>query len=140
MQSMDPCDFEDDSPALIPEADLSGYYLVSLGGTTITAAVAVRVEGVSLVYVAYSEAIVVVSYSVLLVCCDHIFIQFTSCTQFNITRTQQFLAPERNGVGSAVATHPVSFPVRDLHWSEGAEYIIVTTDEMVRAQHYKYLY
>ena len=31
----------------------------------------------------------------------------------------------------AVATHPVSSPVRDLQWSEGAECIIVTTDEMV---------
>jgi len=40
----------------------------------------------------------------------------------------------------AVATHPVSSPVSDLQWIEGAEYIIVTTDEMVRAQHHKYLY
>ena len=34
-------------------------------------------------------------------------------------------------MGDAVTTHPVSYPVRDLQWSEGTEYIIVTTDEMV---------
>ena len=75
---MGPCDFDGDFPAIIPDSELSGYYLVNLEGTTITAAVAVRVEGVSLVYVAYSGTIAVVSYSVLLVCCDHIFIQITS--------------------------------------------------------------
>ena len=71
---MGPCDFDGDSPAIIPDSELSGYYLVNLGGTTITAGVAVRVEGVSLVYVAYSGAIAVVSYSGLVVCCDHILI------------------------------------------------------------------
>ena len=75
--SCNSCDFGGNAPAVIPDSELSGYYLVNLGGTTITAAVAVRVEGVSLVYVAYSGAIAVVSYSVLLVCCDHILIQFT---------------------------------------------------------------
>ena len=57
--------------------------------------------------------------------------------QFNITQTGFFTQQD---LDDAVAVHPVSSPVRDLQWSEGAEYIIVTTDEMVRAQHYKYLY
>ena len=81
---MGPCDFDGDSPAIIPGSELSGYYLVNLGGTTITAGMAVRVEGVSLVYVAYSGAIAVVSYSVLLVCCDHILTQFTSSVHSSI--------------------------------------------------------
>ena len=88
MQPVDSCEFRD-FPAVIPsesllQSELSGYYLVNLGGTRITAAVAVRVEGVSLVYVAYSETIAVVSYSVLLVYCDHILIQFTSSTHSSI--------------------------------------------------------
>ena len=123
---------------MIPNSELSGYYLVELRETTITAGVAVRVEGVSLVYVAYSGAIAVVSYSVLLVYCDHIFILFIFiCTQFNITQTGFFT---KQKLEDAVATHPVSSPVRDLQWSEGTEHIIVTTDEMVKAQHYKYYY
>ena len=84
IQPVSPCDFDGGSPAIIPDSQLFGYYLVNLGGTTITAAVAVRVEGVSLVYVAYSGAIAVVSYSVLLVCCDHILIQFTSSVHSSI--------------------------------------------------------
>ena len=51
--------------------------------------------------------------------------------QFNITQTGFFTQQD---LSDAVATHPVSSPVRDLQWSEGAEYITVTTDEMVRAQ------
>ena len=84
MQPISPCDFDGTSPAVIPEPEFSGYYLVNIGGTIITAAVAVRVEGVSLVYVAYSGAIAVVSYSVLLVCCDHIVTQFTSSVHSSI--------------------------------------------------------
>ena len=61
------CDFE--SPALIPYWELSGYYLVNLGGTTITAGVATKVEGVSLVCMAYSGAIAMVSYNVLFLYC-----------------------------------------------------------------------
>ena len=71
---MGPCDFDGNPPAIIPDSELSGYYLVDLVGKTITAGVAIRVEGVSLVYVAYSGAIAVVSYSGLVVCCDHILI------------------------------------------------------------------
>ena len=59
IQPMEPCGFDGDSPAVTPDSDLIGDYLVNLGETTITAAVAVRVEGVSLVYVAYSGAIAV---------------------------------------------------------------------------------
>ena len=81
---MGPCDFGGTSPAIAPDSELSGYYLVNIGGTTITAAVAVRVEGVSLVYVAYSGAIAVVSYSALFVCCDHTLIQFTSSVHSSI--------------------------------------------------------
>ena len=84
IQPLGLCDFDGDSPAVIPDSELSGYYLVNLGGTIITAAVAVRVEGVSLVYVAYNGAIAVVSYSMLLVYCYHIFIQFTSCIHSSI--------------------------------------------------------
>ena len=49
--SCNSCDFGGNAPAVIPDSELSGHYLVNLGGTTITAAVAVRVEGVSLVYI-----------------------------------------------------------------------------------------
>jgi len=72
------------SPAIAPDL---GYYLVNYGGTTITAVVTMRVEGVSLVYVSYNGAIAVVTYSVLLMCCescDHILIQFTPSVQSSI--------------------------------------------------------
>ena len=84
IQLVNPCDFGGTSPAIIPGSELSGYYLVNLGGTTITAAVAIKVEGVSLVYVAYSGAIAVVSYNVMLVYYDHILIQFTSSAHSSI--------------------------------------------------------
>ena len=71
MQPVDSCEFED-FPAVIPseslpQPELSGNYLVNLGETTITAALAIKVEGVSLEYVAYSGAIAVVKYNVMLV-------------------------------------------------------------------------
>ena len=84
IQLLSICDVGGTSPAITPDLELSGYYLVNHGGTTITAVVTMRVEGVCLVYVAYSGAIAVVSYSVLLVCCDHILIQFTSSVHSSI--------------------------------------------------------
>ena len=85
---MDSCEFGD-FPAVIPseslsQSELPGNYLVNLEETTITAALAIKVEGVSLVYVAYSGAIAVVSYSVMLVYYDHILIQFTSSVHSSI--------------------------------------------------------
>ena len=56
--------------------------------------------------------------------------------QFNIVQTGDMT---QQVLGNAVATHPVSSAVRDLKWIEGTEYMIVTTDETVRAQVLDYL-
>ena len=61
---MNSCDFAETSPAIIPDSELTGYYTVDLGRRTITAGVAISMEGVSLVYLAYSGAIAVVNCSV----------------------------------------------------------------------------
>ena len=61
---MNECNFHN-TLAIGREAFLSGNYLVDLARNTITAGLAIEVEGVSLVYVAYSDgsssAILVVS-------------------------------------------------------------------------------
>ena len=57
---MSPCNFGT-PPAIDVESQLFGFYLVNLGETIITASLAINVDDVSLLYVATSEGIDLVS-------------------------------------------------------------------------------
>ena len=56
---MSPCDFGTTRAIKVPR--FLGYYLVNPAATIITASLAINVDGVSLLYVATSEGIEVVS-------------------------------------------------------------------------------
>ena len=123
LQPVSPCDFGASPVIDVPQSPhFFGYYLVNPAATIITASLPINVDDVSLLYVATSEGIEVVSQTT--VSLTPLIIISTLHMQYEVPDANNFNRPTGEKVDTITSG---GSSVKDISWEDGSDYITVTT-------------